>query len=432
MEYTIELSISTTSYTSKDKINFSKIEYVRDRINLNILELLIKSGYCFCYCFNTPKLNQQTKTLDNWCSTAIMAVDIDDSNIPIDEYVSNLTMPPTIAYTTFNNKDNDYRFRLLYCFDTPINSIQHYQGVYTTIVNNAQQDNKQENKDNCMKSVNQMFIGTNSTATLIRTDIIYQLDGIPVTEIELHIPTSTTNKNKKKEVLFNDEEYIEDYYSLSFNDLLNKYRDKYFNFDTTPLEINDEQMYVILPDNYYQINRYWLKDKYTTDNGNTITTVKARIIKDGEQRKKKLFINSIIRRMMLPNITLEHILNNLVFELVHYINNTEDCITKDKLKEIAINAYNADLNDYQDIVQKDKRTFIINPTYCINHNITKQQAINYAKKDILTNKIGELYDCALSDKDNLTILQQNGINISRKTLYQFKKDNNLTRKYIKK
>ena len=216
---------------------------------------------------------------------------------------------------------------------------------------------------------------------------------------------------------------------MKYNDLLEKYKDVYYIFESTPLDYsNDDVPYILLPNNYIEIKRYWLIDNVYNEDGDIISkSSKVRKIKNGNQRKKKLFINGILRKLMIENLSFEHLLNNLVYELYYYIDNREDKIDKKTLFQIAINVVKEESSKYTNLITKDKRDFIVNPNYCIKYNVSKKQARNIAKKELNYQKIGELYDCSLTDKENLTIFKEYGLEISLITLKRFRKDNNITK-----
>lgn len=151
------LSVSTTSYRDKKDINWSKVVYSNSTINLNIFEQLIKLGYNFCYNFNKSNFNQSDKKIENWINTSIIFIDIDDSNIEMNDFINNLTNKPTLSYTTYSNKENSFRFRLVYCFDGIIEDIDLYKNLYLSIIDLCEKENNFKNKDNCGQSVNQQF-----------------------------------------------------------------------------------------------------------------------------------------------------------------------------------------------------------------------------------------------------------------------------------
>ena len=229
------------------------------------------------------------------------------------------------------------------------------------------------------------------------------------------------------EMHFSDIEFINDFWNMKYIELLEKYKDVYYIFESTPLDFsNDDVPYVLLPQNYIEIKRYWLNEKVYNEDGDIIgNTSKIRKIKDGNQRKKKLFLNGILRRLMIQDLSFEHLLTNLVYELYYFIENSKDKIEKKDLFNIAKNVIESDLTKYNNLTKEDKREFIVNPYYCTKYNVSKKVARNIAKKELNYQRIGELYDCTLTDKQNLEVFKEYGVEISLRTLKNFRKDNNI-------
>ena len=281
------------------------------------------------------------------------------------------------------------------------------------------------------------LLGNGSRSIILnRTNIVYKIEDLLNKDINNKTQKYHSNSIKKEEKniiqlerYFSDEEFINDFWNLKYNELLEKYQYTYYIFESTPLDFsNDDIPYVLLPNNYIEIKRYWLMDNIYNEDGDIISkTSKVRKIKNGNQRKKKLFINGILRRMMIQNLSFEHLLNNLVYELYYFIDNREDKIDKKKLFEIAKNVFKEDISKYSNLINKDEREFIVNPYYCEKYNVTKRQARNIAKKELNYQRIGELYDCSLTDKENLTLFKEYGLEISLITLKRFRKDNNITK-----
>lgn len=281
------------------------------------------------------------------------------------------------------------------------------------------------------------MLGNGSRSIILnRTNIVYKIEDLLNKDINNKTQKYHSNSIKKEEEniiqlerYFSDNDYINDFWNLKYNDLLEKYKDVYYIFESTPLDYsNDDVPYILLPNNYIEIKRYWLIDNVYNEDGDIISkSSKVRKIKNGNQRKKKLFINGILRKLMIENLSFEHLLNNLVYELYYYIDNREDKIDKKTLFQIAINVFKEESSKYTNLITKDKRDFIVNPNYCIKYNVSKRQARNIAKKELNYQRIGELYDCSLTDKENLTLFKEYGLEISLITLKRFRKDNNITK-----
>ena len=440
------ITVSIMGFEKKPQPNeMRKIEYIRKNLSIDEIAEHIKNGHVLSANFtedDSTIIRQTQRCYENFISTSMIMVDLDgEVELELNELIENLKIKPSIAYTTFShlieNKGN--RYRLLYLFENEINDIKLYKDIYKIIVSSL--DFKL--KDNCGSNVTQAVFGSKRNCILIKSNNIYSiLNFIDISLFNKNNISNSINQishsnsiNKEEENiirlerLIQDDEYIEDYWNMSYNDLQTKYRDKYPIFEHTPLYNPDEDTpYIFLPPNYIEIKRYWLIDYIYSENGSVkCYTSKARKIKDGEGRKKKLFINGILRRMMIPTITFEHLLNCLVYELYHYIDNSQDHIDKKRLYEVALNAWNADLNKYEHLRQTDNREFVVNDRYCIKYDVSKATARNISRKAITYDKIGALYDCNLTDKQNLEVFKEHGLKASFKTLQRFREAIGITK-----
>ena len=422
-------TISEQCFTNKphnDEIR--KISYIRRDLDVDDVVNHIRGGYVlsanFCEDY-TSTITQRDRRYNNFISTPMIMFDLDnDIDCTLNELVGALQYKPTISYTTFSHQKEDKgnRYRLLYLFEKPIADIDCYRSIYKEISDtfNFKID------DNCGCNPTQAVFGSHNDCEVIVTDSSYSVDdfNIPTVKGLSNSITKEKRNNIEIESLFKNQEYKYDFYHLSYSELLDKYRYVYPFFEHTPLPIvSDDCPYIILPENYISIKRYWLcqrvKDEYGDERWRYARIKK---IKDGEHRRKKLYLNGILRRKMIPDIVFEHLLHCLVFELFHFYDNSKDTIKKQDILNIATNVMMADIPKYK-FEQTDKRLFIVNDAYCRKYDISRKEARNIAKKLMTYSRIGELYDTSLTDKENIEIFKQYGLNISSKTLQRFRRDN---------
>ena len=354
-------------------------------------------------------------------------IDLDgDVECGLDELVSRLRYKPSIAYTTYSHQQEGKgnRYRLLYLFRTAISDTDIYKSIYQILIDNL----GFKLNDNCGGNVTQAIFGTNENCQIILTENIYSISDFDISDLIQNGHSNSIKKEKRNiieiESPIQDNDYINDYWNMSYGDLLFKYSDKYLIFEHTPLnEADDDTPFIMLPSDYIEIKRYWVWDAVLDKDGNkrySVTRVKK--IKDGEHRRKKLFINGILRRIMVNNLSFEHLLNNMVYELYHYIDNSKDKITKNDLFENSVNIYKSNIDNYNGLIKRDKRKFIVNDKYCIKHNLNRKQVRNISRKLITYNQIGELYDFNLTDKQNIEQFKEYGLSISTKTLQRFRNE----------
>ena len=201
---------------------------------------------------------------------------------------------------------------------------------------------------------------------------------------------------------------FKDYTTMSYADLLDKYRGQYRNVERTPIELDEDTPIITYTDNYYEIRRPW-----KTVNG------EVRKIRDGEGRRRHLYLNGIIRRKICPDITCDDMLLCMVYEWHNYYINDGNKIGKKELLNIVENIMNAEITD-SDLGRPRNKSFI-NPLYCQKHNMTKKQVLGVTRNK--QQYIGELYDPSLTDKENIALMAEYGFEISRPTLARWKRAN---------
>lgn len=426
-------SISTNSFTQKptsDEIR--KINYKRKDLNIDEVINHIRGGYVFSanFCDDyTTSITQRDRTYERFISTPMVMFDMDGCvDCSLVTLLDSLKYKPTVSYTTFshNKEGKGNRYRLLYLFEDPITDTQLYKSIYKEIKSSFDF----ELDDNCGSNPCQAVFGSGSDCEVVVTENSYSAD-----DFNLILEKGLSNSIKKEkrnnieiESLFRNDEYKSDFYQLSYTELLDKYRYVYPFFEHTPLPVvSDDCPYIILPENYISIRRYWLCEKVEDEYGEEKWRyAKIRKIKDGEQRRKKLYLNGILRRKMIPDITFEHLLYCLIFELYYFYENSKDTIKKLDILNIARNVMMADIANYS-FEQTDTRQFIVNDAYCRKYNVSKKEARNLSKKLINYSRIGELYDASITDKENIGIFKQNGLDISLKTLQRFRNENGLNK-----
>ena len=355
----------------------------------------------------------------------------DDVECNLDELVSGLRYTPTIAYTTYNHRQNGKgnRYRLLYLFRIAIFNIDVYKSIYQILIDNL----GFKLNDNCGGNVTQAIFGTNENCQIILTENIYSISDFDTSD---KVQNGHYNSIKKEEgniirleSPIQDNDYINDFWNMSYGDLLLKYSDTYPIFEHTPLEdVDDDTPFIMLPSNYIEIKRYWFMETVYDENGDKrYSASRVKKIKDGEHRRKKLFINGILRRKMVQDLSFEHLLNCMTYELYHYIDNSKDRISKKGLYDITLNIFYSDIDNYNGFHGNNKRKFIVNDKYCVKHNLNRKQVRNISRKVITYNKIGELYDFNLTDKQNVEVFKEYGLNISAKTLQRFRNEMGITK-----
>ena len=392
---------------------------------------------------------------------------------------------------TYNN-----RYRAVYVIDSPIYNNKLYTELHQQLKNEISiitQDNNIFN-DNTDKCVSHFFAGCKH-ANITTDNIIYSLNWLlskyNISTLNQHEATQSNNKgynnsvakdeatqSNNKSVYTNNNDYItvllnnkllnittlinnktlipnnedtqcnnkkggsiialcdpfiNDYYNLSVSEIIKKYRNTYMPLsqEQTPLKDNGK-LTIDLPSDYVEIRRRYKVTERVKPNGDITKLTEVTKRKDGEGRRRMIYLNLLLRKKIKPSITLEELLYFGLWELFYYVDNDgEDKITKNDIAKIAVNAFFDEVN----INTTTQKKYVINKAYCAEHGINPRRAnilaINQKKKEVKMcrdEKIKELYNPSLTEAANLIVMAENGIKISIRTLRRWKEENNITPK----
>lgn len=416
MDKQIELSLSVDYYMSKPK-NIAQIRYKRRTFTQNSLMVVLQTGYCVAHCFKTNNeiFTQSEKTNDNFEYTQMIGVDIDDCDKDMETFIRGLKKKPTFAYTTFSNGIKGNRFRMIYLFNQKIDSIPLYKAVYNWITDGLNIN------DNCMRSVSQQMFGTNFAAKWYKSNIWYD-----VPHFDESIITNQSAKSKVQKVVSSQisKSFMNDMNSMASMDFISKYRNCYPYFTETELQYKDG--YAVIDSNYFVVKRMWYNQVYETKDGN-ITVSEIRKYKDGNKRRIRMYNTARILRNIKNDITAEHLAYILYCEREYYYDNSDNILSNERLLSIATEITSMPMDRV--IMNNDgcKNRFKVDKKYWRERGITPKQAVQIVRGQINDRTIGELYDCSLTDKQNIELMKEYGIKVSLITLKRWRKKNGLTK-----
>ena len=418
MDKQIELSLSTDYYLSKPK-NIAQIRYKRRTFTQSSLMVVLGTGYCVAHCFKTQNevFTQSEKTNDNFEYTQMIGVDIDDCNTDMETFIGSLKRKPTFAYTTFSNGIKGNRFRMIYLFNQKIDSIPLYKAVYNWITEGLNIN------DNCMRSVSQQMFGTNFAAKWYKSNVWYD-----VPQFDESIITNQSEKIKVQKGVSSQisKSFINDMNCMASMDFISKYRSCYPYFTETELQYKDG--YAVIDSNYYVVKRMWYNQVYETKNGN-ITVSEIRKYKDGNKRRIRMYNTARILRNIKNDITAEHLAYILYCEREYYYDNSDNILSNEKLLSIATEITSMPM---ERVIMNNngKNRFKVDKKYWKERGITARQAVQIVRGQIKDRTIGELYDCSLTDKENIEMMNEYGIKVSLITLKRWRKKNDITKRGV--
>lgn len=422
----IDVSISELNYDKKPQgDDIRMMTFKKETLSVDELATLISEGYSFCSIFNKEEFGISDKRDSNYQYTQVIAVDIDHSPLTFDEALKKVKTIPTIAYETYSNSFDNNSFRFLYIFNDRIESKEITKGYIREINNIIGNELGISIDANAMK-VSQYFNGNNNQK-VITNNITYSKDDFTITN---NLSKVQTKNNIEQENIIhldctfdNDSNFIKDFWTISYIELLNKYANVFKDIQHSELPtVDDDTPIINIPNDFREIRRYWYIVEY--DDGTKMDCLRK--ISDGNGRRKMLFLNGMIRRLIWNDISMENLIYNLVFEFIHYMINDGNKITKHEIFGIAQRIMKADLN-YYDNLGKTTRKYMVNPMYCIKYNLSKRAVLNKLRSKIDYDEVASLYDCSISDKENIEVMKEFGVEISIRSLKNWRKKNNITK-----
>ena len=444
----MKLSLSTKGFNSKPSSKeIRNMSFQTVDITVESLVNKLKQGYCFLnvYDFTTDSYQFLGKGIkkEHYVGSYSINIDLDHQHIPMKEMFDLSRIKPTFCYTTWSNSNlntNEYSYRFIYVFDSIIQGVDSYKALYRYICskNSLEYDIR-------ASSPYQYMNGTSHDAEFIVCDKVYQIDDyssileVPKPIIIEQKQSSNINGFDTIE-LFNSTEFYTDYETMTYHQLYNKYKDMYRNQEQSVIPYTDGNDAMIeLPEDWYEITRVFYK--YKNEHG------RCRKLHDGEGRRRALWVNLMIRRLISPDLTFEELLFSLIYEMLFYIDNDESSpyhenlvkdhkfnkITRQDLVNIAFYALHADLERFRESY-KQIRKRMVNPEYQMIHGGTKRQIANKAnadrcrqKKEMKYELIGEFYDFNLTINENVELMNEEeafinrGIKVNKSLIYRWKR-----------
>lgn len=401
----MNILLSTTAYQSKptDK-EIKDMRFKACDICIKEFVNRIKEGYTF-----TAMMKDNWRSKDNFLYTELLVYDIDHSDIPMNEYLDNLAVKPTVSYTSPSNCEGDYRYRLVYQLNEPIYDTNEYYQYSRSF----EEQIKMSHVDSHSYEAEHYWNGSYN-CTVCTYDNVLDIKTISVNKTY----NRQTSKSASKTYMVNIGHislsctFIKDFFLLHRKDFLEKYHNDYENLEKTPIKLDDETPIIKYPSNYYEIYRPWKKV-----NGET------RKIRDGEGRRNSLYKNGIVRRKINPSITFENMLYNLTWEFEHYYLNDGNVIDKRVIFEITKKVMKAEI--YESNLGRPRYKSFVNPEYCAKYGMTPKQVMGNVRNK--KQYIGEFYDTTLKDQQNIKVMKYFGLDVSLRTLQTWKKENGITK-----
>lgn len=387
--------------------------------DLNNGELMWKkqddgSKKCICPVLKDGYMSMTVKRDEFFKGSQIVSIDIDDTQYNnVEDYIAQLTYIPTFAYTSYSDSPEKRKFRLCYVLDKPLNSIEEYKEVANTIHYTAEQDTQEPISDKCGEKASQYFNGTNRSAgaELYKYYVVYDRADFPTIEQE----QEDEDLNAKVKCEF-DKDTVKAMETQTYQKFMHRHSLKYQYFYQSEIDWKDGEKWRAVDSNYIRL--------YYRFKGNEIVK-----FKDGEHRRRHLKTYACLRRLIKPSITPTELLFNLYIDRERFFDNCDAAISIEVLKSKVNAAFSMEIDEikqrYSVVLEKNRRKIVLNMGYlCKLDNI--HAIINEAKKEVNYAAIDEFYNSELSVSENLKNLQDNGVSVSRRTIYRYCADRGIS------
>lgn len=481
--YEFTLNVSREGYSCKDEVKDAlstkkysqKLAFYERQMKVVDFISTCSNGYAFAGLFSP------VEEVDEWGNTIypyykdngslkitfkkkkyfrgsqVVFVDIDQTNYKnIQEYLDLLSWKPTITYTTFSDSLEDRRFRLVYIFDQVLEAGQYYTAYYM-IARRINSDTGEGIKDNCGSIVNQYMNGTEKNAEIHSTNIIYSWKDIVDEEYNIYYCKNEIDYNNVINNIINNSNniynitYHTTYYHCSQNsehlqDNTGSYDielDSTFYSRLKWIFDNPDQTfygdYFFEPElfvqqgegfNYADINSMsaFLPEghsKYMDRYFKLFFHVET--VLDGSKRRKRIFANMCLRRLMRPEASPEQIAYCAYIDIVKFMDNSDKVFDAEFIKRNVKNAFKMSFQEIKDTYagtidylannapKKGYRYFFKKGDYSTGK-------LQTAKQTVISNLVMREYDPKMSVKENISYLQSIGIDIPESTLYKYIKN----------
>lgn len=452
----MKLSLSKQGFASKPKNGEVNVYFNTVELNSPV-ELLDKLLHGHIFAFHYPfegdyLFNGHGVRTDNYIGSWIVHIDCDHQKVCMDDFIETMTDKPTFAYESFSNCEVDYRYHLVYCFDEEILGKENYKKIFEILCSRNNIDFDQQAASPCG-----IYHGTSPKAKVYPSGFpnkIYKVsDFLSQEDIKVYNQyTKVSNLNNINNISSSSLQHnlgmilfskqltdaitklgYEDAYKSLMGARDKDGKEKYRHFDATPilLEAPEDEPLIPIPQDYYEICSYFI-----FYNGKSHPLLR----KDGQGRKRSLYMNCRIRRLIMPDCTHDDLLYSLCYDMWKRIDNSKDPITLDNLIDIVCSAMEYDMTEFK---YQRPREHKVNLAFCEKYGYTPlevahmfaRQAGNKKKKELKENKkqlFLSLYDGNLTIKANIEKIQtMTGNKYSMPTIKRWLKEENIT-KYKKR
>ena len=378
-------------------------------------------GYMRAYRLKDGSFSLSAKTKRFFHSANVICADVEGTSYTnAQDYISKLSLTPTFWHTTFSNQQSGKgcRFRMVYVLDEEIKGEKDFYNYVNIFNTRIEKEVGEYSLDHCNLYPNQYYNGTcisnpNLVVDSGISNYIYSLsdisEGINESNVERERQQHTIVECEKTDKFEISRHLIRDMEQNSYDDFMKYNRHKYRYIYRKETKEWIDGLYQYVDDDYFSL--FFYADK----------------VADGEKRRKKLFMNMCLRRVIDPEIDAETLLFCAYEDRERYFDNSDGVISIDCLARNVKNAMNLTI---EEIEERYSETLEYYKGRNVSGIIFKKGCYNIATRNMVLkderyNEIDRWYNDKLSVKENLKIAKGNNVKVSMDTLYRYCEERNI-------
>lgn len=232
------------------------------------------------------------------------------------DYLLTLTYPPTCVYMSYSDGADkggvvSRRFRMVYVLDQ-IYGRDEFIRISTAITDQIVIDTAEPMEDDCGKRPSQYMNGVYGNNETYTSYYIYTAADFSQSYDPPSPPQSQGNAGDEDAVVF-DEELLKEMGTQGYDEFMHYHSWQYPYVYRTERPGEWNGTYQLTDEGYLQLWYY-----------------RERLV-DGQNRRRKLFKNACLRRLMYPDIDANTLLFNMYVDFVRFMDNSDHVITLDTL-----------------------------------------------------------------------------------------------------
>ena len=454
-EYRFPISISKETFTDKiiasamikesskenkairKQYGLSSIHYYRTEVNSEDLLNYLLDGHCVCHLYKSDKnfFYKNDKVSENFEGAYCVCVDIDKTKEKsVESYINKLPMKPTIYYTSYSHmkEGKGIRFRMIYVFNKLIKN--HYIFRYfCKCLNDMIESSVEPIEDKCNLISSQYFNGTHRSANPEYgiTNFIYDF-----ADFDINGQDCINYLINYCEYKTPDKKHIKNIEDILYKLLQRRY---VFNLPTmsfvqAPEKLSHVQVTESILTHkkcsrwlinllktkgfgsvakrfklfYRKESDKWIDNKYQyIDESFICLPFYKNRLRNGQKRRKKILERACLRRLIKPDVTVDELLVNSLWDVLNMFDNSDGVLTIDclvynveKAMSMSIEEIMSTYGEHIDEIKKERTP---QDSIILKRGIENPKTV---RKEINHRNIIELYDVSKTDMENVEIIKE--------------------------